>query len=362
MDEAFEGLSPLSDDTMDSEHRHELAENDLARILKGVGEKYSGLGAPLAAVAIAAIAIFLGFAVVRGQASATKQEAWMQLSAASIPENYAAVAADYPDTEVSAWAKVNEGRMYLQEGIREAFTDKETSVARLDAARKAFNEALENTAAPSEVRERALAGLATYEETVSDGDTSAAVAAYQKLIDEFPEASSRKYAESRIKRLESEDAQTFYAWFSKQNPERKAPPSPLDNFGTGDVPPPPAIKDDAAEESEADTAVDGEKTTESTDGEKEGNPFAEMEKKDAGDKPATETPAAENADAEKADAEPAAEEKMTEESKPAAEPKKDAPEADAAKADEPAPADAEKAADAPAAETPAEPAADTKTE
>lgn len=229
---------------MDSEHRHELAENDLARLLQTWKEDYGQHLGIIAAAAIAVVVVFIGISVVRGQSSSANQEAWKQLSAASIPENYASVAEDYPGTEVAAWAKYNEGRMYLQEGIREAFTDHETSVARLASAKAAFDAAVESPVAPDEVRERSLLGLATHAEAVSDGDTAAAIAAYRRLLSEYPESSNKKYAEARIATLESESAQEFYAWFSEQKPERKPPAGPLDGMN---FPPPPAEESDTEE-------------------------------------------------------------------------------------------------------------------
>ena len=306
---------------MDSEHRHELAENDLARILMGWSEKLSSYRGPIVAGLVAIVVIAIGASVMRSQSAAATKEAWQKLSSAQIPENFGAVADDYPGTEVAAWAKVNEGRLYLREGIREAFTDKETSTTALESARKAFEVALESAAAPPEVRERALYGLAIYTESVSDGDTSKAVAAYKRLVSEFPDAASRKYAESRIEALESEKGQEFYAWFSEQEPKREAPASPLDS-GARDstIPPPPSIGAGA----ETDTG-DGEEMTkteekpteeetaesETAEGKPKGDAAEKAEaseEKPTGDKTAAEAATAEKPDAEKPTSEqPAAE-------------------------------------------------------
>lgn len=314
---------------MDSEHRHELAENDLARILTGFREKFGSMGGPLAAGLIALVAVLIGASVIRGRAAAQTQEAWQKLSSSQVAENFGQVADDYSGSEVAAWARYNEGRLFLQEGIRESFVDAEAANKALDSAKEALSAVIDDAGAPSEAREKALFALAVYQETVADGDTAAAVAAYQKLIDEFPQSLNRKYAESRIEVLQSEEGKQFYAWFSKQEPKREAPGSPLDTGALDSaIPPPPSLDGESAE------------TPDTTDG--ADKPAGEDAKMTA---PPLEAPAAGSAEKPAA---PAVEEK------PEAAAKPEAPKADpeTAKPAEEAAAPAEK----PAAETPSEPA------
>lgn len=277
---------------MDSEHRHELAENDLARILKDFGAKFEGFGGPIVAGCIAVLAIVIGFAVVRGQSAATSKEAWKKLASATIPENFETVADDYPDTEIAAWAKVNQGRLSLQEGIRDAFQDRESSQRALADAKGAYEAALGNPAAPAEVREKALFGLATYEEAVSTGDTTAAIAAYQRLVDEFPNGGSRKYAEQRIETLQTDSAKEFYAWFSEQEPKRELGGAPNDGIGINSPFSTPPTADDADTDMKADTTPE---TAEEPLGD---NPFENLKSDDATDEKMTD----ESATGEKGDA------------------------------------------------------------
>lgn len=249
---------------MDSEHRHELAENDLARILGGYREKVGSYLGPIVAGAIAVVAILVGTAIVRGQSAAATQQAWQELSSANVADSFAEVAENYPGTEVAAWARVNEGRLFLREGIRESFQDRDAATKSLQSAKTAFTAALESPVAPPEARERALFGLATYEESVSGKDTKAAVAAYKKLIDEFPEAASRQYAESRIKVLESEAGQEFYAWFSEQNPQREEASSPLDGFNLDSMTQPPAAIEGLPSATTPDETTPDETTSDET--------------------------------------------------------------------------------------------------
>ncbi|HAH45382.1 MAG TPA: hypothetical protein DCM07_11120, partial [Planctomycetaceae bacterium] len=79
----------------------------------------------------------------------------------------------------------------------------------------------------SEIRERALFGLARTEDTMSDGDLKAATELYKKLIQEFPDSIFRKLAEQRVKveegekvaALEQKSTQSFYKWFHAQSPK-----------------------------------------------------------------------------------------------------------------------------------------------
>lgn len=262
---------------MDSEHRHELAENDLARILKDFGAKFEGFGGPIVAGCIAVLAIVIGFAVVRGQSAATSKEAWKKLASATIPENFETVADDYPDTEIAAWAKVNQGRLSLQEGIRDAFQDRESSQRAFADAKGAYEAALGNPAAPEEVREKALFGLATYEEAVSTGDTAAAIAAYQRLVDEFPNGGSRKYAAQRIETLQTDSAKEFYAWFSEQEPKRELGGAPNDGIGINSPFSTPPTADDTDTEMKTDTA------SETADEPLGDNPFEDLKSDDGAD-------------------------------------------------------------------------------
>jgi hypothetical protein len=80
------------------------------------------------------------------------------------------------------------------------------------------------------VREQALLGYAVTLETMSDGDTTEAVAAYEKLLEEFPDSRLKGYAADRAASLKTGGAQDFYAWFHQLNPKPPERPGPQDQL------------------------------------------------------------------------------------------------------------------------------------
>ncbi len=121
-------------------------------------------------------------------------------------------------------------------GIQLYFTDRPSGVDELKLAREAFEAVLNSDKATDVMRERALFGLARCKETTADGNTQDALTAYDNLLREFPNSIYKDDVEQRIKILNTEDAQEFYAWFSKQTtPKPEDRNRPRDGFfpGTG---------------------------------------------------------------------------------------------------------------------------------
>ncbi len=74
-----------------------------------------------------------------------------------------------------------------------------------------------------DLKVRVLAGLARVAECENDGTeekNNAAIAAWQRILDEFPDSKVFKtLAEDRVKRLKMDSTKQFYAWFAKQDPK-----------------------------------------------------------------------------------------------------------------------------------------------
>src|SRR5690606_17928917 len=147
---------------------------------------------------------------------------------AGTAEDYQNVATDYAGTQVAQWALLRAGDGFLREGIRLSLTDRTASEERLSQAQESYDSLLKNTALPSVIREQALLGYAVTLETMSDGDTSQAVAAYEKLLEEFPQSRFQGYAADRIADLKAGGDQDFYAWFHQLNPKPAERPGPQD--------------------------------------------------------------------------------------------------------------------------------------
>lgn len=296
---------------MKSEHRHELAENDLSKLLARWGAEFDKHANTILTVLIVAALIVAGIIYWTRTSAATSQMGWTDLVNASTAEDYQSVAEMYAGTPVAQWATLRAADGFLREGIRLSLTDRPASDERLSQARESYEALLNNTSVPVEIREQVLLGLAVTLESTSDGDTADAIKAYEQLIAEFPNTRFKKYADDRIAKLKTGAAQDFYAWYSGIDPRPADLPGPQDNLdimdptggtsllrelGGGGIPDstPFEIPDDGTSE------ADGNET----------NPFAGGEMKDEGtaksDAAAAESDAAANSDTPAPEEKPAA--------------------------------------------------------
>ena len=208
---------------MKSEHRHELAQNDLEvgiERLRGKSKDFMEthgnrvlLWASMILLLIAAI-VFYTRTTAR-----TNAEGWAALTGANNAEELAGIAESYQGTPVGDLAQLKVAEEYLNTGIRLMFTDREAALTELDEAKSAFQKLLNQTGILPITKDRALFGLARTFETTSTGDFSESIATYKKLVEESPNSPYKELAEERIKTLGKENAKSFYAWFAEQKPE-----------------------------------------------------------------------------------------------------------------------------------------------
>jgi len=215
---------------MKSEHRHELAENDLGKLLdrsRDHIEPYSNK--ILISLLVATVLIVGGIVIYRTQASKSMVGA-AELAEAKTPAEYDTVAEQFPETETGQWARLRAGQGHLREGIRLSLTNRSASNDSLEQAQKSLDLALRSENAPSEVREQALFSLAVCLESLSSQQTTTkpAIEAYERFLSEFKESRFRKRAEERIAALKSPEAEQFYTWFHAQNPKPEDRPRPMD--------------------------------------------------------------------------------------------------------------------------------------
>ncbi len=211
---------------MKSEHRHELAENDLSKLIARILDEHLNkiLWGIIAAGFLSALAIYW-----TKSRSNTQTNAWTQLAAAQSAEDLEAVADAYPRSAAAYWARLRAADQHLRQGIAQSTRDRPTSDAELELAREGFDSLIQYTGLPAEVREQALNGLAIALESLSGSDTSEAIAAYEQLLKEFPNSRYAGYAADRIDALKTGRVQEFYAWFRSQNPTPEDRPLPQDN-------------------------------------------------------------------------------------------------------------------------------------
>lgn len=215
---------------MDSEHRHELAQNDLEKYGKKLYEQYNtymeenGNRVLLyACVGMLTVAVLVWY--VRSS-RATNAEGWAQLSAVSSAEDLASVAESFPGTQVAEWATLQKAEANLRNATGLMFTNREPGVKELDEAQKGFEKLTGDSGLPDEIKARAFFGLARTYETGSDGDLSKAETQYKKVMDQFPDSLQAELAKKRLEALKRSGSSEFYAWFKQQNPkptDRKGP-------------------------------------------------------------------------------------------------------------------------------------------
>jgi hypothetical protein len=252
---------------MKSEHRHELKTNELERIASEWGhtaEHYVQDNWMLLAAAVVVIAIGAGGLVYWRSSSGTAgQQGWREFASATKASDFGNVADKFPGTAAGSWARLMEGEIELNSGVRSSFTDRAAGRSDLKKAQENFEKLIADKATPSDVMERALFGLARAKEALPDKNLGpskiddAAIETYQRLLTEFPISIYKDYSESRIAALKTGTAQDFYAWFEQQNPKPAdrempkdlIPPSPDETKTATGTPvktvPPPATKSGA---------------------------------------------------------------------------------------------------------------------
>jgi hypothetical protein len=235
---------------MKSEHRHELAENDLSKVINRFLEKAEPHSNKILLAALVVTVVVV--AVVYGMKSATgsRSAGFADLTGCETGDCFENVADDYPDSAVGLWARLRSGEMYLADGIERSTTNRRVSNDSLHKAKEAFDRVLKQKDVPPEARERALYGMGTSLEALSDANTSPAIDAYQTLLKEFEDSQYKHLVEDRINTLKTSQAQEFYAWFHKQNPKPEDRPDPRDrlDFLRNSTPEPPGAVDDGSDQ------------------------------------------------------------------------------------------------------------------
>jgi hypothetical protein len=210
---------------MDSQHRHELQQNDLRKLTDKAlpfAEKYA---LHIVGVVVALLVVVGGVFFWFNQSNAANASGWSQFDRVlhkpkASAGDFAEIAESHPGTPVAVWASLKEAEDYLKAGLQSAFTNQSVSRSDLKSALEIFEKLSTGSAGSNaEIRERALFGMARCLESLSDGKTDDAVSAYTRLLREFPKSIFGAVATERIKSLETKSTQDFYAWFHAQKIE-----------------------------------------------------------------------------------------------------------------------------------------------
>lgn len=252
---------------MDSQHRHELQQNDLGKLTNKAVPFFQKYGWHMVgAVGVVALAWAIG-AYWFWQSTTSNAQSWAQFDRvmhqpSSSAGDYAALAEKHPGSSVAAWARLKEADDFLKSGLQLAFSNRESSLSNLKSAQEAYQKlAAGGPGIIPEVKERALFGLARCLETVSDGSGDEAIQTYARLLKEFPDSIFASIVNERIKVLETSQSKDFYAWFQQQKLEPKDPrdipvrKSPGHNF---------SLPDEGEDEMQKPSGNDAQETSESS--------------------------------------------------------------------------------------------------
>lgn len=222
-------------------YHHEADKTELEKWLTIAGKKLKPYANQilLGGIVLAVVVITVLFVTNSSQSGSAEQ--WEEFVGYSTPEDFAELADKNSDSAVGSWALLQAGKGFLQEGMRNALSNREVSDTRLNEAVEAFETLLKNSNAPAKAREEALFGLGTAREVLAGGDPAPAIEAYNKLLKEFPESIHKAWIEQRIEVLGQAPTQEFYAWFREQNPKPSDRTLPSDLLP--DLPEPPETSD-----------------------------------------------------------------------------------------------------------------------
>lgn len=300
---------------MNSEHRHELKENDLGKLTVKAQSFFEKYGNQVLLGTIGALLLIGGIALWVNSSTSKAAAGWNRFVGAETAADYATVAEAFPGSEVAQWSRLNEAENYLFNGLQMTFKDRKSGKSDLEKGRAQFQEVLDSTPLPPQMRERALFGLARTLEITSGKDTSEAIKRYDEITKNFKDSIYARLAGERVEALKKGGTQSFYAWFQEQNPKLDDRAKPKDGGLPFELPSahPPLDFDALGKKPE-------EAKEEPKDLPKEPAPETDPEKKEEGEKkPDAEKPAEKPADkpeAEKKPEEPKADEKKPEDKKP----------------------------------------------
>jgi hypothetical protein len=242
---------------MKAEERHRLHEHELRKLALRAGDFWKQHGMKvLAAVAVVA-AVVIGILIWTAGSRESAAEAWRNVARSGTAEQFTAVAEDYAGDSAGHWARLRAAELHLQEGVRQAFSNRGAAVDELEESVEQFARLL-SADLPDKLHERALYGHGRALEAMaavvepSEGKVNAtlddAIAAYERLLKTFPETIYKPLVEEQIKSLKAERTQQFVAWFRQQEPKPSDRALPQDGLPGGDASPlPPFMSPGAAD-------------------------------------------------------------------------------------------------------------------
>lgn len=211
-------LAPTGLFVMDSEHRHELEQNDLATWLSDKIEQTKPFLPAIAVGLVIFVAAVIGYKSWKASAREAKADRWRSFAVAvegAQPDlNLLKQAAEAnPDTNVGEWSEVTwaDGRLY--QATLQYFRNRDAANTALDEAVEVYERMI--TATEQAVAERAKFQLARAYEL--QGKLDEARDQYKRVTGAFAEV-----AQQRAEQLDSKAVKESYAWITAT---KSAPPT-----------------------------------------------------------------------------------------------------------------------------------------
>lgn len=213
---------------MKSEHRRDLHANELEKLTETVGKFFEQHGSKVLMGIGAAIVIGIGAYFAMNWGSETAEEASGQVYNAEAAGDFLRVAddPDFKGLPLKTYARLVAAEQQLIDAQELYIVERDGGLKDLKEVKQNFETVLAAKGLTSDAKERAMLGLARCLETMCDGDTSAAVTAYEDFLKEFPDTKWKKITEDRIAALKTTRAKELYAFLatSDRKPgDRKLP-------------------------------------------------------------------------------------------------------------------------------------------
>lgn len=226
---------------MKSDHRRELHANELERLTESIGKFFEAHGLKVGIGLVAAVVIGVGTYWIVKSFEKGDPQGTQELVNAATADDYQNIA-ENPNR--AGWkarplTMLTAGALRAREGVQFYFTGKAAGRKTLEEAEQNVEAALKSDKLSSEDRERALYLHAVLLESLCTGDPKDAIAAYKKLLDEYPKSIYKTEVENNIKRLEEPQFQQFYAFLNSDDRQPADRKVPQDRFHAGVKQPPP---------------------------------------------------------------------------------------------------------------------------
>lgn len=211
---------------MDSEHRHELQQNELAAWLAGVVEKLKPYGSLIAISVVGLVLVYTAWGFYQNSSANKDAADWdlyttAMLSQAPDLAALQAAADEFGDSgSVADWSSITlaDGRLYA--ASLGWLLDRVKAAEALGQAREQYERLVVTKDVSPVVRHRAQLGLARSYEL--EGNVPQAIEAYEQVQGAF-----KQLAEDRIAALSEPEAQSDFEWLlTAQSPAIRAPLGP----------------------------------------------------------------------------------------------------------------------------------------